>query len=201
MGPTSIPASGTAPVTDLCERGTEALGRGRVMGLFPAQGIAIVGLKQLRKIGSDIVMKKLVPMTLIVGLLEAANDAESVDALLGELVESGRISDEQAEVLRTQVLSDDHTALDQLWVHSYEEERGAGSRLEGEGGKGISCREYGERMADIFGVDGHRVAHTIGRAHAGLYAVERGIGDNGAGEAEESAKGPYGRHAEILNAS
>ena len=43
--------------------------------------------------------RKLVPMALIVGLLEAANDAESVDALLEELVASGRISDEQARVI------------------------------------------------------------------------------------------------------
>lgn len=145
--------------------------------------------------------KKLVPMTLIVGLLEAANDAESVDALLDELVESGRISDEQAEVLRTQVLSGDHTALDQLWVHSYEEARGTDSHLEGEAGKGISCREYGERMGDIFGVDGRRVAHTIGRAYAGLYAVGRGIGDNENGQDEEGTQGSHRRRAEILNVS
>ena len=111
--------------------------------------------------------RKLVPMALIVGLLEAATDAESVDALLEELVASGRISDGQADVISAQVQSGDPTALDQLWVHSYEEEAGADPRFEEGAGKGISYQGYGRRMGDILGVDGERVARAIAQAYQG----------------------------------
>ena len=123
--------------------------------------------------------RKPTPMALIVGLLEAADDAESVDALLEELVASGRISGERADVIRAQVQSGERTALDQLWVHSYEEEWGKGPRLEQDSVKGISCQGYGRRMGDIFGVDGQRIAHAVAQAYAGPYSGRRDIRDYG----------------------
>ena len=132
----------------------------------------------------------LVPMALIVGLLEAADDAESVDALLEELVASGRISDGQANVIGARVRSGDHSALDQLWVHSYEEERGADARLEEDTGDRTSYQRYGRRMGDIFGVDGQRVAHAIARAYAEPYPVGRDIRDNGSGRDGEGKYEP-----------
>ncbi len=145
--------------------------------------------------------RNLVPMALIVGLLEAANDAESMDALLEELVASGRISDEQANVINAQVQSGDRTALDQLWMQSYEEERGAGPRLEEEAGRGISYQRYGRRMGDIFGVDGHRVAQGIGRAHAGAHPAGRETRGHGSGQDEEVTEGACRRRPEFLNVS
>ena len=135
----------------------------------------------------------LVPMALIVGLLEAADDAESVDALLEELVASGRISGGQANAISARVRSGDHTALDQLWVQSYEEEGGADPSLEEDPGDGISCQGYGRRMDDIFGVDGQKVAHAIGQAYAGPYPGGREIRDNGSGRDGEGRHEP-GKH-------
>ena len=140
----------------------------------------------------------LVPMALIVGLLEAADDAESVDALLEELVASGRISGEQANSISARVRSGDRTALDQLWVQSYEEEGGADPRFAEDAGDGISYQGYGyqgygERMGDIFGVDGQRVAHAIAHAHAGPYPAGRDIRGNGSGREEKGNYQP-GKH-------
>ncbi len=134
-------------------------------------------------------IKKQVPMGLIVGLLEAATDAESVDALLDEVVESGRITDEQANVISAQVRSGDRTALDQLWVYSYEEEWGADSRL---GPDGMSYQEFGKRMEEVLSVDGQRIARIIGQAYKYPYAVEE---DNGSGLDREC---PDGRRAEFV---
>ena len=135
----------------------------------------------------------LVPMALIVGLLEAAGDAESVDALLEELVASGRISGGQANVIGARVRSGDHSALDQLWAHSYEEEGGADALLEGDAGDRTSYLQYGRRMGDLFGVDGQRVAHAIGQAYAGPYPGRRDIRDNGSGRGAEGRYEP-GKH-------
>lgn len=127
----------------------------------------------------------LVPMALIVGLLETADDAESIEALLEELVASGRLSDGQANAISARVRSGDRTALDQLWVHSYEEEQDTAPRLEVDPGDRISHQRYGRRIGDIFGVDGLRVAHAIGQAYAGPYPALRAIRDNGSGRDEE----------------
>lgn len=110
--------------------------------------------------------RKQVPMALIVGLLEATKDTESVDALLEEVVASGRISDEQANVISGQFQSGDHTALDQLWAQSYEEDWGAGSRFEEDAGEWGSYQSYGKRVGDTFGIDGQRVACAIAHAHS-----------------------------------
>ena len=125
--------------------------------------------------------RKPTPMALIVGLLEAADDAESVGALLEELVASGRISGEHADVIRAQVQSGERTALDQLWAHSYEEEWGEDPRLDQDAVKGISCQGYGRRMGDIFGVDVQRIAHAVAQAYAGPYPGRRYIRDYGSG--------------------
>lgn len=135
----------------------------------------------------------LVPMALIVGLLEAADDAESVDALLEELVASGRISGGQANSISARVRSGDHTALDQLWVQSYEEEGGADLRFAEDAGDRISYQGYGRKMGDIFGVDGQRVAHAIAHAHAGPYPAGREIRDNGSRREEKDNYEP-GKH-------
>ena len=46
---------------------------------------------------------------------------------------------------------------------------------------GPSYLEYGNRVGAILGVDGERAAHAIAQEYEELYAVERGIGDNGSG--------------------
>ncbi len=144
--------------------------------------------------------RKWIPMGLIVGLLEATTDAESVDALLREVVASGRVTDEQATVISAQVQSGDQTALDQLWAYSYEEERGAVSRLEEDAGDGVSYQDYGQRVGAMVGVDGQRIADAIGHASEERDAVEREFWDNGSGRNKEGTEGP-GRHlAEIASA-
>ena len=125
--------------------------------------------------------------------VDAAMYAGYVDALLRKAVESGRITEEQANDIRAQVQSGDHTALDSLWVYSYEK-RDSDSSFEEEEAEGISYQEYGNRIGAILGVDGQRVAHAIAQAFEELYAVEREIWDNGSGrdkeDKEESDKHP-----------
>ena len=122
---------------------------------------------------------KSIPMGLMVGLLETTKDTESVDALLREVVASGRITDEQASVIGARVTSGDHSALDQLWLYSYEKERSAVCRFDEDKDERVSYEEYGNRIALTLGIDGPRIAHAIAQAYEERESAERNIRDDG----------------------
>ena len=126
--------------------------------------------------------------------VDAAMYAEYVDALLRRHVADGHISEEQANAIRAQVQSGDHTALDRLWTYSYEEAWGGDSSSAEVVAEGASYQDYGDRIGTILGLDGQRVANAIAQAYEELYAVQREIWDNGPGrdkgDKEESEKYP-----------
>ena len=54
--------------------------------------------------------------------------------------------------------------------------------------EGLSYMEYGNRIGEILGLDGEKVARAIAQAYQELYAIERDIWDNGSGR---DAEGKY----------
>ena len=128
--------------------------------------------------------------------VDAALDAEYVEAMLRGAVESGRITAEQADAIRSQVQSGDYSGLDRLWLDSFGDEDGeAGWFEEPE----ISHQEYSNRVGAILNVDGQRVADAIDRAFGEMYIADTGeaTGEVGDELAEAQDELP-GRVAEIL---
>ncbi len=128
--------------------------------------------------------------------VDAALDAEYVEAMLRGAVESGRITAEQADAIRSQVQSGDYSGLDRLWLDSFGDEDGeAGWFEEPE----ISHQEYSNRVGAILNVDGQRVADAIDRAFGEMYIADTG---EATGEVEDELAEAQdelpGRVAEIL---
>ena len=84
--------------------------------------------------------------------VDAALGAEYVEALLGQAVDKGHITTEQADAIRAQVQSDDYSEFDRLWLDGVGEGDGDGWFVEPE----FSHQEYSNRVGAILNVDGQK---------------------------------------------
>ncbi len=121
--------------------------------------------------------------------VEAEMEAGYVDAILKAAVESGRITTEEADAIRTQVQSSDYSAFDQLWHDSSDEECLPEFWFEEQ--EGISDQEYYDRVGAILNVDGQKVADAVNQAYDEMYGQDPEIWDDeGERDDEESGDGP-----------
>ena len=110
--------------------------------------------------------------------VDAALEAEYVEALLRQAVDKGHITTEQADAIRAQVQSGDYSELDRLWLDGIGEGDEDGWFVEPEG---VSHLEYSNRVGAILNVDGQKVADAIGEA-ADAYLVFEEDGVEGSDE-------------------
>ena len=115
--------------------------------------------------------------------VDAALDAEYVEALLGQAVDKGHITTEQADAIRAQVQSDDYSEFDRLWLDGVGEGDEDGWFVEPE----FSHQEYSNRVGAILNVDGQKVADAIDQALEELNSIGHGIWDNEGSEEWEDA--------------
>ena len=104
--------------------------------------------------------------------VDAALEAEYVEALLRQAVDKGHITTEQADAIRAQVQSGDYSELDRLWLDGIGEGDGDGWFVEPEG---VSHQEYSNRVGAILNVDGQKVADAIDQALEELNSMDQEI--------------------------
>ena len=103
--------------------------------------------------------------------VDPALEAEYVEALLGQAVDKGHITTEQADAIRAQVQSGDYSEFDRLWLDGVGEGDGDGWFVEPE----FSHQEYSNRVGAILNVDGQKVADAIDQALEELNSMDQEI--------------------------